>query len=419
MSRIEVKDLYKVFGSKPQKALTMLKEGHSKDEILEKTRHTVGVADASFTVNEGEIGVIMGLSGSGKSTLVRCVNRLIEPTSGSVLVDGVDVLALGKAALMNFRREHFGMVFQHFALFPHRTVIQNVEFGLEVQGVDKGERREKAQQSLELVGLGGYPGSYPDELSGGMQQRVGLARALTMDPGILLMDEAFSALDPLIRREMQDELISLQKRMKKTILFITHDLSEALKLGDRIFLMKDGYIVQEGTGEEILTNPATPYVAKFVEDVDMSKVVTLQTIMRRPKAVAYATDGPRMILRKMDEEDLTSIFVLDKDHRLRGKVYAEDLAAAIKNSEKSLDNILDSDIATAEPDMVLQDLFADLASYPHPIGVLDDQGRLLGEVGRGTLLHALDDLGQLTSQDNIGISAEGFINGDTLKATAE
>jgi len=409
MAKVEVTDLYKIFGSKPEKALNMLKKGASKDEILEKTRHTVGVADASFTVDEGEIGVIMGLSGSGKSTLVRCVNRLIEPTSGSVLVNGVNVLELNGQDLMNFRREHFGMVFQHFALFPHRTVIQNVEFGLEVQGVDKGVRTEKAMESLEMVGLVGYPDSYPDELSGGMQQRVGLARALTMNPGILLMDEAFSALDPLIRREMQNELISLQKKMKKTILFITHDLDEALKLGDRIFLMKDGYIVQEGTGEEILTQPATPYVAKFVENVDMSKVVTAQTIMRQPKAVAYASDGPRVILRKMDEEDLSSIFVLDRDHRLRGKVYADDLATTIKNQETTIDSILNPEANTASPEMVLQDLFSNLANYPHPIGVMNEEGRLLGEIGRGTLLHALDDLGQLTSRDEIGVQEEAYV----------
>ncbi len=418
MARIEVRNLFKIFGSKPEKALEMLKKGSSKDEILEKTRHTVGVADASFIVEEGEIGVIMGLSGSGKSTLVRCVNRLIEPTAGSVKVDDVDVLGLSKQDLMNFRREYFGMVFQHFALFPHRTVVQNVEFGLEIQGVDKKIRQEKALASLDLVGLAGYQNSYPDELSGGMQQRVGLARALTMDPGILLMDEAFSALDPLIRREMQDELISLQERMKKTILFITHDLSEALKLGDRIFLMKDGHIVQEGTGEEILTQPATDYVAKFVEDVDMSKVVTVQTIMRCPKAVAFASDGPHVILRKMDEEDLFSIFVLDRNHRLRGKVYADDLATAIKNQERSVDRILDAEVKTVSPDMVIQDLFADLANYPHPIGVLDEEGRLLGEIGRGTLLHALNDLGQLTDRDEIGPQEEAYVGENQRGATS-
>jgi len=409
MGRIEVRDLYKIFGPKPEKAYEMLKKGASKDEILKKTHHTVGVANASFVVEEGEVGVLMGLSGSGKSTLVRCVNRLIEPTDGTVVVDGVDVLALGKKELLSFRREHFGMVFQHFALFPHRTVLQNVEYGLEVQGIDKKLRSEKAMESLDLVGLAGYQGSYPDELSGGMQQRVGLARALTLDPGILLMDEAFSALDPLIRREMQDELISLQKTVRKTILFITHDLDEALKLGDRIFLMKDGNIVQEGTGEEILTNPATPYVAKFVENVNMSKVVTAQAIMRRPKAVAFSQDGPRVILHKMDEENLQSIFVLDKDYRLRGKVYAEDIATVIKNKEKTIEAILDKEVKTVKPDMVLQDLFADLATYPHPIGVLDEDNRLLGEIGRGTLLHALDDFGQLTSREDIGIQEESYV----------
>ncbi len=263
--KITVENLYKIFGSHPEKALKLCREGFSKDDIMEKTRQTVGIADVSFSVNEGEILVIMGLSGSGKSTLVRCINRLIEPSYGKIYLDGVDIVGLSREELRKLRQERFGMVFQHFALFPRRTVIKNVEYGLEIQNVPPDVRREKAAQALEQVGLKGWEDSYPEQLSGGMQQRVGLARALALDPDIMLMDEAFSALDPLIRRDMQDELLDLQERMQKTIIFISHDLDEALKLGDRIILMKDGKIVQEGTAEDILMNPADEYVESLLK----------------------------------------------------------------------------------------------------------------------------------------------------------
>src|SRR5699024_2934173 len=279
----------------------------SKSEILEQTGNTVGVNRASFSVDAGEIFVIMGLSGSGKSTLIRLVNRLIEPTEGNIYIDGDDLSKMDKKSLRKVRREKLSMVFQKFALFPHRTILENAEYGLEIQNVPKEERQKKAKDALEMVGLGGYLHQAPGQLSGGMQQRVGLARALANDPEVLLMDEAFSALDPLIRKEMQDELIDLQASMKKTILFITHDLDEALRLGDRIALMKDGSIVQIGTPEEILVKPANDYVEKFVEDVDRSKILTAQHIMKRPETVNIDRHGPRVALERMRAEGISSI----------------------------------------------------------------------------------------------------------------
>lgn len=279
MSKLEVKHLTKIFGRKTHQALNMIIENKSKKEILAKTGATVGVYDANFQVNEGEIFVVMGLSGSGKSTLIRLLNRLIEPTDGQIFIDGQDIAKLDKEGLREVRRHKINMVFQSFGLFPHRTILENVEYGLEIKGVTKEEREKRAKKALDNAGLLDFADQYPEQLSGGMQQRVGLARALANDPEILLMDEAFSALDPLIRREMQDELLDLQAREKRTIIFITHDLNEALRIGDRIALMKDGQIMQIGTGEEILTNPANQFVREFVEDVDRTKVLTAQNIM--------------------------------------------------------------------------------------------------------------------------------------------
>ncbi|WP_199241730.1 glycine betaine/L-proline ABC transporter ATP-binding protein [Desulfosporosinus sp. Sb-LF] len=273
MTKIEVKNLVKVFGSQTQKALELLQKDFNKEQILAKTGQTIAVNNVSFSVQAGETFVIMGLSGCGKSTILRCLNRLINPTSGSVLLDGEDITKLDSRELRQIRQTKMAMVFQQFALLPHRTVLQNAVYGLEVQGVDKEEREKLAEKTLALVGLAGWESSYPDNLSGGMKQRVGLARALTNDPDILLMDEAFSALDPLIREEMQEELLNLQKRMNKTIVFITHDLSEALKLGDHIAFVRDGAIVQIGTPEEIAEQPADDYVAQFVNIFKKSKGV--------------------------------------------------------------------------------------------------------------------------------------------------
>jgi len=391
MKKIVVQNLYKIFGPHPEKAMKLVSEGRSKEEIMGAIRHGVGVADVSFDVNEGEILVVMGLSGSGKSTLVRCINRLIEPTAGSVTVDGENVLNLSIKELRKFRQKHFGMVFQNFALFPHRTVLANVEYGLEIQKVDSSQRKESAMQALEQVGLKGWEESFPDQLSGGMQQRVGLARALALDADIMLMDEAFSALDPLIRRDMQDELIELQDKMQKTIVFISHDLDEAIKLGDRIVLMKDGAIVQVGTAEEILTNPANEYVAKFVEDVDMSKIITAERIMKKSEAIAYyKTDGPNAAFRKMKTAGISKIFVR-KDRQLAGIVTAKDAAEAMKRGDKTLENILIRDIQRVSGDTPAMELFALLTDSEYPIAVVNEANRLQGVIIKGLLLGALAD----------------------------
>lgn len=302
MSKVKVEHLTKIFGKKQQQALAMIQENRDKNEIVAQTGATVGVYDASFEVEEGEIFVIMGLSGSGKSTMIRLLNRLIDPTSGEIYIDGKNIAQMDKEALREVRRHKINMVFQNFGLFPHRTILENTEYGLEVRGVPKVERQALAEQALENSGLLTFKDQYPNQLSGGMQQRVGLARALANDPEILLMDEAFSALDPLIRREMQDELLDLQSNVQKTIIFITHDLNEALRIGDRIALMKDGQIMQIGTGEEILTHPANQYVRDFVEDVDRSKVLTAQNIMVPALTTNIEVDGPNVALNRMRKE---------------------------------------------------------------------------------------------------------------------
>ncbi len=394
MSKIRVENLTKIFGSNPGRGLELLNKGKSKDEIFKKTRQSVGVADVSFDVEEGEILVVMGLSGSGKSTLVRCINRLIEPTAGNVVLDGQSLGELSARELREVRLKKLGMVFQNFALFPHRTVLANAEYGLEIQGVEPDVRREKAMNSLERVGLKGWENAYPKQLSGGMQQRVGLARALALDPDILLMDEAFSALDPLIRRDMQDELIALQEEMQKTIVFITHDLDEALKLGDRIVLMKDGKVVQIGTPEDILTNPANEYVERFVEDVDISKVLTAESVMKKSEAVAHLkTDGPHAALRKMKSNAISSLFVVDRERRLVGVVSAEDTAELVKQGSKDLAPIINRDITSVHLDTPAIELFELLKDIPHPLAVVDENNKLKGVIIRGLLLAAIAERG--------------------------
>ncbi|ARI78106.1 quaternary amine ABC transporter ATP-binding protein [Halobacillus mangrovi] len=388
MPIIQVENLSKIFGKQAKKATKYLDEGLSKEEILQKTGNTVGVNRASFDVEEGEIFVIMGLSGSGKSTLVRLINRLIEPTEGSVYIDGQDLAQMDKKNLREVRRQKLSMVFQRFALFPHRTVLENAEFGLEVQGVDKDKRKEKAQKSLEMVGLGDYIHQFPGQLSGGMQQRVGLARALANDPEVLLMDEAFSALDPLIRKEMQDELLELQESMKKTILFITHDLDEALRIGDRIALMKDGKIVQIGTPEEILVNPANDYVEKFVEDVDRSKVLSAEHIMKRPETVDIEKHGPRTALERMRKEGLSTIYVTDAKRNLKGYVTADDVSEAVQKDAKDLKSILRTDIPKVEKDTSMNEIFDVIHDAPVPVAVVED-GKLRGIIVRGAVIAAL------------------------------
>ncbi len=387
--KIKVENLTKIFGNKPEQGLELLNKGMSKNEIMDKTGQAVGVNNATFEVEEGQFLVIMGLSGSGKSTLVRLINRLIEPTTGSVIIDGNDITKMNSDELRNLRRKKFAMVFQRFALFPHRTILKNVEFGLEIQGMEQSEREQKAREALDLVGLKGWEESFPEQLSGGMQQRVGLARALAVDPDILLMDEAFSALDPLIKKEMQDELLALQNRVNKTIIFITHDLDEALKLGDKIILMKDGAIVQEGTPEDILTNPADEYVEKFVEDVNTSKILTASGVMKKVKNVAYPKDGPRTVLRKMEEEGISSIFVVNRDGTLNGIISAEDAAEATENGVKEITNIIKRDVIQIDPDTPVNEIFPVIATATYPIVVADENKKLLGIIIKGTILAKL------------------------------
>ncbi len=392
--KIQIKNVSKVFGDHPERAIDLLNEGYTKDEIMEKTKLAVGVAQATFDVYEGEIVVVMGLSGSGKSTLVRCINRLIEPTAGEIIIDGTNVLDLDEKELRKFRQKYFGMVFQHFALFPHWSVLRNTSYGLEIQGVDKAEREEKAMRALELVGLKGWEENLPSQLSGGMQQRVGLARALALDPEVLLMDEAFSALDPLIRSDMQDELINLQEKMKKTILFISHDLDEALKLGDRIVLMKDGAIVQIGTPEEILTNPADDYVRKFVEDVDSSKVLTAESVMKKSEAVAYLkSDGPRSALRKMRRNNLASLFVVDDKHKVVGILNVRDVARNVNKGKDVISDIIDKEITQVHLDTPAHDLFNLMENSKYPLAVVDDEKHLKGVIVRGSLISMLSKQG--------------------------
>ncbi|AKQ67890.1 Glycine betaine ABC transport system, ATP-binding protein OpuAA [Myxococcus hansupus] len=389
MEKIEVRGLRKIYGGNPERAIALLEQGRSKQQILEETGCTVAIQEASFDVKAGEIFVIMGLSGSGKSTVLRCLNRLIEPSAGSVHVDGVDVTKADKAGLLDVRRRKMAMVFQNFGLLPHRSVIRNVEYGLEMQGLERRDSRPKAQHALELVGLKGYEEKLPRELSGGMQQRVGLARAIATDAEILLMDEAFSALDPLIRRQMQDELLELQSRMNKTIVFITHDLDEALKLGGRIVIMKDGRIAQLGTPEEILTSPADDYVRAFVEHVDRTKVITARTIMRRPESVVHPKDGPALAVKRMRESGTSTLFVTNQARKLVGVVRIEDALRLMAENKHSLDGILVTDLPTTSPDTPLSKLVAVAATTQIPIAVVAEDQSFLGIVSRATLLASI------------------------------
>ncbi len=398
MNVIEVENLSKIFGKNPKQALKLLDEGYSKDEILEKTGNTVGVNRASFEVKSGEIFVIMGLSGSGKSTLVRLINRLIEPTEGTIMIGDQNLSKADKKTLREIRRKKLGMVFQNFALFPHRTILENAEFGLEIQGESKENRSKKAKEALEMVGLGGYFNQYPNQLSGGMQQRVGLARALANDPDVLLMDEAFSALDPLIRKDMQDELIELQSTMRRTILFITHDLNEALRLGDRIALMRDGEIVQIGSPEDILVNPANDYVEKFVEDVDRSKVLTAQHIMQRPETVNIENHGPRVALEAMRKEGISGVYVVDSNRQLKGYVHASDASESAKKDIRKLDDILKVNVPTVKKDTPMSEIFNIIHDAPIPVAVVED-GRLLGIIVRGSVIAALSEDGEVNMNE--------------------
>ncbi len=385
--KIEVRNLTKIFGKKPKKALSLIESGSSKSEIFEKTGQNVGLYNVNFDIYEGEIFVIMGLSGSGKSTLLRCINRLIEPTDGHILLDGEDVATADSEELREIRRKKMGMVFQNFALIPHRTVLDNVAYGLEIQGISKEERDVKAKEAIETVGLKGYEDSKTSQLSGGMQQRVGLARALATDPDVLLMDEAFSALDPLIRSEMQDELLALEDKMQKTIVFVSHDLDEALKLGDRIMIMHDGQIAQIGTAENILTEPADDYVSKFVAGVDRTKILTAETVMKRADPVVSMNSSPKVALQLMREHGISSIFVVNREKHLKGIISVDDAVSGSK-AGKTIKDVMTSDVTVTYPDTPLNELIP-IIENSSPIAVTKDDRKLLGVIVRGSVLGAL------------------------------
>jgi glycine betaine/proline transport system ATP-binding protein len=387
--KISCQGLWKIFGPDPLNVQQTLKTGRSKDKVLEETGHVVAVKDVSFDVREGEIFVVMGLSGSGKSTLVRCMSRLIEPTGGRITVDGTDVMSMDDKELLDLRRHKMSMVFQHFGLFPHRRVIENIAFGLEVQGVDKEARLEKARQVLDMVGLTGWEQHYPHELSGGMQQRVGLARALAVDPEILLCDEPFSALDPLIRREMQDELINLQKVVRKTIIFITHDFLEAIKLGDHICIMKDGEFVQLGTPEEIVAHPLNDYVREFTKDAPRSKVLRARTIMKDFPVVVSASDNPDAILAQMRENQSATAFVKGDGDRFLGVLSEADVNAALDQGQDDARSLMSNDIPVLAPDTRLEALVPITAASDAPIPVVNEANELLGYVDRTSVMLAL------------------------------
>ncbi|MBN2179555.1 MAG: glycine betaine/L-proline ABC transporter ATP-binding protein [Deltaproteobacteria bacterium] len=377
---IEAKGLWKVFGKRADEIMGSDLRNASKDTILEKTGCVVAVRNVSFTVKKGEFFVIMGLSGSGKSTLIRMLLRLIDSTSGSILVDGEDVLKFNKKKLRDFRRHTTGMVFQYFGLLPHRSVLDNVAYGLKVQGVSKEKRYAKAREAIETVGLKGWEDYLPSALSGGMQQRVGIARALTTDPEILLMDEPFSGLDPLIRREMQDELIELQDKVQKTIVFVTHDLHEALKLGGRIAIMRDGKIIQVGAPEDVITDPADDYVREFVQDASPAKVLTAGGIMEQPEALLYEWQGPKAALHTLRSLKEDHAFMVGRDRKLLGLVTMKRLKGLIQENGSYLKDSMETDIATTGPDVVLEELFPLAAEADYPIAVIDEVGKFIGEI---------------------------------------
>ncbi len=386
--KIRVENVYKIFGKNPKSMIKKLKDGMGKDDILKKTGHAVGVNDVSFNVHEGEIFVIMGLSGSGKSTLIRCLNLLHRPTAGNIFIDGENIVKYSKQELAAFRQKKIAMVFQHFGLLSHRTVLENVEYGLEVKNISKEERRKIANETLEKVGLGGWGDNMPHQLSGGMQQRVGLARALANNPDILLMDEPFSALDPLIRREMQLELLDIQSELKKVIVFITHDVNEAFKIGDRVAVMKDGKMVQIGTPEEILTNPTNAYIEDFIKDIDKSKILQAKHIMYKSPSLALIGNGPKVAMEEMKQNGISSVFVIDKDRKLQGIVSIDDTVQAIKEN-KSLKDILKQDYLTTGPETYVQDLMPMITETKFPIAVVDDSNKMLGMVVRVSILSGL------------------------------
>src|SRR5918992_631933 len=387
---IRVENCSKVFGRRAQQALEMRRSGKSKAEVERATGATIGVYDANIDVQQSEIFVIIGLSGSGKSTLLRLINRLIDPTEGEIYLDGDHISRMPTKQLREIRRRKVGMVFQHFGLLPNRTVVDNVTFGLEVQGASSSERKKAGEEALEMVGLHGQGNKMSTELSGGMQQRVGLARALATKQGILLMDEPFSALDALIRRDMQNLFLDIQGEVQRTVVFVTHDLDEALRLGHRVAIMKDGEIVQLGTPENILREPATDYVERFVEDVDYTKVRTAESVMVEAKEVAYVNEGPTVVLRRMKQAGLSHMFVVDDERRLQGLVEAEEVSRLAERDERELKAAIDTEAPRVKRDSWLREVLPLFVEHDDvPVAVCAEDGHLEGVVVRGSLIAGL------------------------------
>jgi glycine betaine/proline transport system ATP-binding protein len=389
--KLKVENLFKVFGDHPKKTIELVNEGLDKDAIFAKTGNTVGVNNASFEVYSGEIFVVMGLSGSGKSTLVRLLNRLIEPTQGNVWIDGENITQMSDSQLRKARRKKISMVFQSFALLPHMSVIENAAFGLTLDGFSKTQAQKQALASLEQVGLGTHANSYPSELSGGMQQRVGIARALATGSEIMLMDEAFSALDPLIRTEMQDELVKLQEKTQRTIIFISHDLDEAMRIGDRIAIMEQGNIVQVGTPEEILRNPETPYVESFFKGVSMSEVLSAKNIINRKffSVPKKQSQGLKTLSRLLDDSDHDYAYVTTSDKQFIGVSTLESMLLAAKGTDKVEDSYLKG-VTTIDADTPLNDIIGLMAEAPCPLPVINENKQIIGLMTRTKLLKALD-----------------------------
>ncbi|MDQ4128538.1 MAG: betaine/proline/choline family ABC transporter ATP-binding protein [Actinomycetota bacterium] len=396
----------------------MRRAGRSKAEVEKETGSTIGAFDASFEVYPGEIFVIIGLSGSGKSTILRAINGLNVPAEGSVHLDGEHITSMPTKQLREVRRKKIGMVFQHFGLLPNRTVLDNIAFGLEIQGVSAQERKRKAEETLPAVGLEGQGNKLIAELSGGMKQRVGLARALATEQEILLMDEPFSALDPLIRRDMQNLFLSIQGEAQRTVVFVTHDLDEALTLGHRVAIMKDGEIVQLGNPEQILREPANEYVERFVEDVDYAKVRTAESVMVKPRQVAYLSEGPTVVLRRMRQYGLSHIFVVDEERRLVGLCEAEEVARLAERDERELRGAVDDSAHRVERRTPLREvlpLFVDDADAP--VAVVAEDNRLEGVVVRGALIAGLTTHAEAQDEDGEGLPEAGETsqNGDRVR----
>ncbi len=386
---LKARGLWKVFGDNPERLLKSDLKNESKEKIQEETGLVVGLRDVSFEVQKGEIFVLMGLSGSGKSTLIRNLIRLVDPTAGEIYIGGKEICAMSEKELMEFRRRSTAMVFQAFGLLPHYTVLDNAAYGLKIRGVPEEERRKVAMEAIRTVGLEGWEDYLPSSLSGGMQQRVGIARALAADPEIMLLDEPFSGLDPLIRRQMQDELIQLQGELHKTMIFVTHDLQEALKIADRIAIMQDGQIIQIGTPEDIIANPASDYVQDFVRDAYPATVLTAGTIMEDPEPEVHAWQGPKVVHTLIHRSKRDFAFVLDRRNCAVGFLTHRALTKLIKDGGDRVEQAMDTEFETCTPEMTVEELFPLATASPHPIAVLDDGGKLVGYIRNHTIIESM------------------------------